>query len=283
MSHPQQPDISTTLTLENIPESHIAEYPEDHALIFLSDVHLGSHKHQTDQQLQSKIIQLLQYCKANKSLLVILGDLFDYWMEYPGWHPPLGDKMLEAFKTYHESQPSTLYITGNHDHWHLGYLDEIGFHLEDEYKLLKIGQKRVFATHGDGLADPKWGLSRSLFNRLLRSPRFIKLFRTIFAPEVGLSVMKKISRFNKKFEFEQKKRQTNHLNNWASSLLLEDLFDAVVCGHNHNPQIESFNNGIFLNPGPFGNRNSLGWYFQDSFKLMRWNQDNRKLTVINQN
>lgn len=240
-------------------------------------MHLGSFTESHEQQLEKAILQLLAYCESKKYRLVILGDLFDYWMEYPGWHPTLGKKILDAFRSYHEQHEATLYITGNHDNWWLDHLKQTGFMLEDEFRILQIGQKQFFVTHGDGLADPRLNLPRSYFNRLLRSRPFIRAFRSLLSPSMGISLMKLLSQVSKRTESEKMTGGKSRLVKWAARLLTSNSIQAVICGHNHNPQIESFRGGTYLNPGPFGTRYTLGLYADKQFHLVRWNPEKQKL------
>ncbi|HBQ60690.1 MAG TPA: UDP-2,3-diacylglucosamine diphosphatase, partial [Balneolaceae bacterium] len=51
--------------------------------IFLSDVHLGAFSAKTNKQIEEDLLALIEYCKQRHIELHILGDLFDYWMEFP--------------------------------------------------------------------------------------------------------------------------------------------------------------------------------------------------------
>ena len=51
--------------------------------IFISDVHLGAFDKAKEAEVENDLITLINYCCAHKIKIYILGDLFDYWMEYP--------------------------------------------------------------------------------------------------------------------------------------------------------------------------------------------------------
>ncbi|HCI69619.1 MAG TPA: hypothetical protein DHV30_03060, partial [Balneola sp.] len=91
--------------------------------LFISDVHLGAFDTNTEKKVEQELISLINYCCKHKIKIYVLGDLFDYWMEYPKkkFIPTVGKTVIEAFQKHNtECQPTT-YITGNHDNWTYGY------------------------------------------------------------------------------------------------------------------------------------------------------------------
>ncbi|NIU01308.1 MAG: hypothetical protein GWN62_08805, partial [Aliifodinibius sp.] len=98
-------------------------------LLFISDVHLGGFSDNKNERIESELIQLINYCQRNDIHLAVLGDLFDYWMEYPDFVPNLGRKLLDRFESFNKELGPTLYITGNHDNWTRNHLEDRGFYL----------------------------------------------------------------------------------------------------------------------------------------------------------
>src|SRR5699024_2062791 len=117
-------------------------------MLFLSDVHLGAFSKRKNKQLIDEIIQLIAFARQNDYHIAILGDLFDYWIEYPSYVPALGKRMLEHFQSFNQKTPA-LYITGNHDNWTLGHFSDLGFDVEPNYRILTIQDKKVALLHGD--------------------------------------------------------------------------------------------------------------------------------------
>jgi UDP-2,3-diacylglucosamine hydrolase len=259
-------------------QQKVIDFPDDSNILFLADVHLGAHDIRKRRLLEQELLQLLKYCQRRSIQLIILGDLFDYWLEYNGWHPSLGKDLLQQFRSYHAHHTQTLYITGNHDHWHQHYLRDCGFEVEDEFRILRTSDRNILVMHGDGLADPVLQLPRSRLNRLLRSTRFNKIYRTLLPPSLGLSIMKHISSISKWMESEQKSRERSILDEWARQLMTQSNVDAVVCGHNHKPQVLSFNEGTYLNTGAFALQYTLGRYTNSKFELVRWDASTNDIT-----
>lgn len=58
--------------------------------LFLSDAHLGGFSKEKNRKIEEDLIELVDYCLEQQIQIAVLGDLFDYWMEYPGSIPALG-------------------------------------------------------------------------------------------------------------------------------------------------------------------------------------------------
>lgn len=128
--------------------------------IFLSDVHLGANNPEETEQLEHELIRLVDYCESQKIQIHILGDFFDYWMEFPDYVPELGQDILKRFESYNRTVNSaTTYITGNHDYWTVSHFEKLGFKVEHEFMNLDLGDRNLFLCHGDGLSDENFSFA----------------------------------------------------------------------------------------------------------------------------
>lgn len=237
-------------------------------LLFISDVHLGGFSDEENSRIESELIQLLDHCQRNDIHLAILGDLFDYWMEYPNRLPGLGNILLERFEAFNSELGPTLFITGNHDNWMRGYLEEKGFELEHEYQRGRLAGKQLMALHGDGLSDPALGLPRPPIHRLLRNPKFISFYQTLLPPKAGLFFMKYFARLTRLLE--RKKENAEVLNRWARNTLRESETDIIVCGHDHIPRRKQFAFGTYINLGTFYKHRTMALCDNDELSLVKW-------------
>jgi UDP-2,3-diacylglucosamine hydrolase len=242
--------------------------------IFLSDVHYGAFDDETNREVGRDLMRLIDFCSENHIRLHILGDLFDYWMEYPGHFPDLGAHILEKFKMYFTKTGSVLYITGNHDNWTRGYFDELGFDVEPEYRILRLNGNSILLHHGDGFENKKMKLPRPWLHRLLRNRYFIKFYQFLLPPKTGLKLMKKFSDHCRKRPIAG----TERLNNWSKDYLSKNDIDFVICGHDHIPRIETFPFGTYINSGTFYSHRTVVAYTNGDFKLVRWNGTQNTLT-----
>ena len=241
--------------------------------IFISDVHLGAFDDQTNHSLENDLIALIEYCEENSIQITILGDLFDYWMEYPDSHPDLGNQLLDRFKVYNQSVQNTLFITGNHDNWTSGFFKEIGFDVETEYRILELEGNRLLLLHGDGLREKKYKLPRPVLHRVLRHPFFIKFYQFCFPPHYGIHLMKLFSRMSRKKE----NFDINRLSTWAEKTLGDFSFDYIISGHDHFQREETFSGGNYINSGPFFKERKLLYYTNKRFHLVTWDAKEKQL------
>jgi len=240
-------------------------------MLFLSDVHLGALSESENRILEEEIIQIIQYCTSNEYRIHILGDLFDYWMEFPDYIPPLGKRLLSHFTKFHQINSSGLYVTGNHDYWTHDQFSKCGFDVEHEYRLLKIENLSLFLTHGDGISDPKYNLPRPLLHRILRNHKFVRLFQTLFTGSTGNHIMKSFSELTR----DNRNLNTERLTKWAQNTIDKYSFDYIITGHDHVPRKETFSTGSYINTGAFYLHKSAALYNNGKVDLVRW--DNKQM------
>lgn len=270
--------------------------------LFLSDVHIGRHSPERDRQIRHALIRLIQYAQKQKMQIHVLGDLFDYWMEYPGWTPDLGADVLLAFSEYHKATGlKPTYITGNHDNWTRGHFANQGFDVQPEYKFLSLDSLRVFMHHGDGLANPQFHYPRPLFHRIIRHPLFVRFYQFLLPPRYGLELMKWFSaRKGKRLQMV-----SQELNSWSESLLQAHIsldgrtleghpmggdpnsqrptnrhsIDVVMNGHVHRAVQKKIGDGLMLQLPAFFHQYHLLQYTNGTFSFVTWNNERRSLST----
>lgn len=244
-------------------------------VLFISDVHLGGFSHSENARIESELIQLIQYCRNSEIQIVVLGDLFDYWMEFPGHVPSLGRSLLDRFEAYNREWGATLYITGNHDYWTRGHLAGRGFHIISEYIKLSVDEKKIMLLHGDGLADASFDLRRPLLHRLLRHSDFITWYQRLLSPPLGLWIMKYFSRFNRWMDRHQNHEAT--LSGWARQQLRYSELDLIIAGHDHVPRRKQFSFGRYINIGTFYKHRTMAFYNNRRAELVYWQPGTQSL------
>jgi UDP-2,3-diacylglucosamine pyrophosphatase LpxH len=244
--------------------------------LFISDAHLGAHPPKQEQQVQQSLIKLIEYATRQKAKLYILGDLFDYWMEFPNSEirPHIGDEVLTAFNTYHKLVGASLFITGNHDNWTLGYFDSLGFDVEPNFRLVSIFDRQIHLMHGDGLWESDNSLKRPFMHRILRSNSFLSVYRNILPNKIALSLMQSFSNTTRKID----RRDPAPLNENAKLILDRTEADIVLTGHDHIPRVETFNSGLYINLGTFFHHCTLVRGFEHSFELVQWDSASSTFT-----
>lgn len=259
----------------------MANHSPSQKLLFLSDVHLGGFSNEENRRIEQELIHLIDYCRQNDIKIYILGDLFDYWMEYPdsGHLPEPGADLRERFKSYNRQFGPTLFITGNHDNWTRGYFENLGFEVERNYKILDLDERKVLLLHGDGILNSQGDVRRPLLHRLLRNSRFVRLFQSLFPPRAGLTVMKWFSQINR-FIGEIAGTDPEKLNKWAENWLKETETEVIISGHDHVPRKLDFSFGTYINLGNFYTDQTVAIYNNSGFELVLWNDATRQLNNL---
>lgn len=237
--------------------------------LFLSDAHLGGFTPEKDRRIEEDLIALIGYCREQAIKIAVLGDLFDYWMEYPGEAiPQIGGELLDAFEDYNRKTGPTIYITGNHDNWTRTHFRNRGFRVVADEEFLTLNGKKVMLLHGDGLSDDRYSLPRPLLHRLLRHPSFIRFYQQVLPPKAGLTLMKYVSRLTRKIDESFNEEKT--LNKWAENELKNTTTDVIICGHDHVPRVRKFDFGTFLNLGTFCHGRTAVLYNNGTFLHVCW-------------
>jgi UDP-2,3-diacylglucosamine pyrophosphatase LpxH len=245
--------------------------------IFLSDVHLGAFDDKTNEKIENDLLSLIEYCSENKIRISILGDLFDYWMEYPGKVPKLGEKVLNTLSDFNRSVEPILYITGNHDNWTRDFFEKLGFDMESDFRIVSISDKKILLHHGDGFNDENLGLPRPLFHRILRNKTFVNVYQKVLPFRAGIGLMKFFSNMNRRFS----KPDKTSLDNWSETVLKNNDIHMVLCGHDHLPRTETFDFGTYINLGTFFHHRSLVLYTENQFQLVTWSGTTKTFTPFN--
>jgi UDP-2,3-diacylglucosamine hydrolase len=246
-------------------------------IIFLSDVHLGGYDAKTNEQIERDLLTLLNYVEKNGQIILV-GDLFDYWMEYRGKWPKYGESVLKAFESINKKSP-TIYITGNHDNWTGERILDAGFDVEHEYREVEIDGKRVFLLHGDGLTDERFKFERPGLNRVIRNRQFLDIYQTIFPPKVGVEIMRKFSSFSK-WRDTGVQNSTKRIDRFVKTLLKEPEIDVVVCGHYHVHRFINDEDGLYINLGTFYRHRTVGRHTKGMFELVTWDGNGNRFTTF---
>jgi len=91
-------------------------------IYFISDVHLGFNNKTENKKNEDQFINFLNDIENDCSILVMLGDIFDYWFEYKYTIPKYYYRTLAKLKQFAEKEIEIIYIMGNHDFGHKTFL-----------------------------------------------------------------------------------------------------------------------------------------------------------------
>jgi UDP-2,3-diacylglucosamine hydrolase len=150
-------------------------------IYFLSDAHLGSLAIERGWAHQKKLINMLEEMSKDAVSIYMLGDMFDFWMEYfihdkskRQYHPFCKEIRRLTKKGIHVHM-----FTGNHDLWTFGGLAQLtGAEIHYEPCTINRYGKQIYLSHGDGLLPSNWETYYP--SRVRRKIRHFMLLRNVF-------------------------------------------------------------------------------------------------------
>lgn len=218
--------------------------------LFISDVHLGTSKSQTDKLLKV----LKEYDYEN---LIIIGDFIDltslkrkfYWKQN---HSTVIQKILKSSR----KGKNVVYILGNHDYFLRGLIEENNIKLGDilicdEYYYETIKGEKIYIIHGDQ------------FDGFVRLHPFLYVLGD-WAYEMSFKINKIYNYIRKTFGLNywslsqylksKVKNAISFINDFKQLSIkkLEEVnCDSIMIGHIHTPAIERIENKTYYNTGDF--------------------------------
>ena len=154
-------------------------------IYFLSDAHLGSLAIEKGWAHQKKLIDMLEEMSKDAASIYMLGDMFDFWMEY-FIHDKRKHQYAPFFKEFRKLSKQGIHVhifTGNHDLWTFGGMAQLSY-AEIHYEpctILRYG-KAIYLAHGDGLLPSNWEslYPKDVKKKIKRFMRLKDIFRSPF-------------------------------------------------------------------------------------------------------
>jgi len=236
--------------MEIPPHREISLRPEAR-VVFFSDAHLEISDSEKVRLRSKRVADFLDFLRGKVDVVVILGDLFDFYFEYKSVFPARYLKVLAGLERLSSSGVSCYYVAGNHDFW-LGELfsSTLGVDLVPDALILNREsnpKESVLAAHGDGLGEGDTGYK--VLKSILRNRLLIRLFRLLH-PDWGYALARITSRTSRKYTINYQPARIEACAGVARNLLAaNNALDTVILAHTHQPDQRQFEQGLYLNPG----------------------------------
>lgn len=234
---------------------------------FISDAHLGADIPGYEHR-ERDLIQFLGELEGHAQHLFILGDLFEFWIEYGVLCRGDYFQVLHALRNLVESGTEIHYLAGNHDFAFDRFLpEEIGVSVHRRDLRLKVHGKDLYLFHGDGLlrADVGYRILRVLFRS-----RFNQRLYKILHPAVGIGFASRVSMLRRRHFHVQ--LDQSHLAEYRRAAIkhLNAGSEIVVFGHTHMPQLFAGEGKAYCNTGEWIRRYSYGKLYDGKMGLWQY-------------
>lgn len=244
--------------------------------LFLSDLHLGRGTPAATRAAERDAMALLRAHESDllgpDGTLVLLGDVFDQFIEYRHLVPKSGARLVGLLADWADRGARILYVVGNRDLWHVDYFErEIGLTVLRDGATVRLDGHRTYIAHGDR-ETPGTGLAGRLslrFQPLLRAPAMARLYRTSLPGDAGFALARWVAyRFGS--DGAPEPDATAALAQAAQERLRTTDAEVVAHGHVHEAVCTLGRDGAYLNPGYWFGDRTFGRLTPDGPTLFRW-------------
>ncbi|MEL7169276.1 MAG: UDP-2,3-diacylglucosamine diphosphatase [Bacteroidota bacterium] len=261
-------------------------------ILFLSDLHLGRGTPAESRAAERDVCALLDAHADALDALVLVGDVFDAYMEYRHLVPKGFVRLQGRLAALVDAGVPVTYVVGNRDPWHLDHFArEVGVRLVRDHVVETMQVHgthgverdesvpwRVYIAHGDGrIAHDR------LYNRirpLMHHPAVARLYRMLLPGDTGYALARWTGRraanplgrdrtgpdLPAVTALRRFARQTLAAPS-SQGALAPDL---VVCGHVHLGECTTWGEGTYLNPGYWFGHRTFGRLDADGPALLHW-------------
>ncbi|MFS4415510.1 UDP-2,3-diacylglucosamine diphosphatase [Maribacter sp. 2307ULW6-5] len=211
--------------------------PQGKKVYFASDNHLGAPTAKESLPREKRFVAWLNEIQKDAGAVFLLGDLFDFWMEYRTVVPKGFTRTLGKLAEMTDAGIPIYFFVGNHDLWMNGYFEEElnipVFHAPQPFN---INGTTFFIGHGDGLGPHDKGYKR--MKKVFTNPVAQWLFRWLH-PDIGVRLAQHLSVKNKLISGDGDATFLGEDKEWLVQYCHRKLqgahYDHFVFGHRHLP------------------------------------------------
>ena len=237
-------------------------------ILFISDTHFGRGEPGAERAKELDLIACLRHHREETDHLYLLGDIFEEFIEYRRVAPKGFERLKGLLAEWTDAGIPVTYLVGNHDPWHRDYFEkELGVHVEFGDVLVSHDGLRLRLSHGDRVVGGSG--ARAWLKSWLRHPAPVWIYRSLLPADFGMWLAGAVNGAfgNREIDAELVSRLREH----ALRILRESPVDVVIFGHSHRPELSSWNEGRYLNPGYWHESRTFGRLREGKLQLARWN------------
>ncbi|MFI3262121.1 MAG: UDP-2,3-diacylglucosamine diphosphatase [Rikenellaceae bacterium] len=220
---------------------------------FTSDVHLGLNLKDKPAKEREKLFinwldeveqDLLKNNAPDEGALFLLGDIFDFWLEYKSVVPKQHIKVLAKLESMTSKGIKIYYFKGNHDTWTYDYFESIGISMHYTPEIFTLNGSTFLVGHGHNLILKDTSLGFRLMYSLFNSALILKLYRFFVHADLSNwfgSWWSNSSRVSKPISHVFKGEDEYAVRYSRKKLEDGEKVDYFVFGHLHTPTIYELN------------------------------------------
>jgi UDP-2,3-diacylglucosamine hydrolase len=234
--------------------------------IIASDFHLKITENNEDRLRRVRVEAFLEDKIGQIDGLILLGDIFDLWVEWDKVIIKNYFSILKIFSSLKDAGTRLIFLAGNHDFWLEKFLQEtIGFEVYHDFFSDTINEKKIFVSHGD--LYTKNDLRYKFFRKFIRQ-RFIKKLFKLLHPDFGLTIGQLLSRTSRNRKRDPKSLHKKEQGLIQKATTLSPEYDIVVFAHTHKPAKQNINGVIYINTGDWVTHDSYCVFEGDHIDLI---------------
>jgi UDP-2,3-diacylglucosamine hydrolase len=220
-----------------------------------SDFHLGHPKGAAGREHEMKILRWLDFIAQDAALVVLLGDMFDFWYEYKKVVPKGFVRFQGKIASLVDGGVPVVLFAGNHDLWLFDYLaQELGVTILKTPQTVLWNGKKIYLAHGDGLG--KGDYAYKWLKKWIFTNRFLRWGFEWLHPNLGVGLAHFWSDIRKRDRPREvfRGRENEWLWEYALEMEAHNPHDYYVFGHRHLPlYLKVGENSRYVNLGEWLN------------------------------
>ncbi|MHB8079021.1 MAG: UDP-2,3-diacylglucosamine diphosphatase [Candidatus Krumholzibacteriia bacterium] len=202
-------------------------------VLFVADSHFHLRPDAAERHRLERFLAFLQFSRRATDL-VLLGDIFDFWFDYPHFRLDGYEEVLQALDAVRAAGTRLHFVGGNHDIWAAAYFRRrYGATGDGEAVTREFGALRVRLDHGDGFLAR--GLVYRAFRALVRRRGTVLVAKALhpellYAFSTWLSGTSRLASRDEVALIERRARERLLASAHAP-------WDLLVIGHVHHPYV----------------------------------------------
>jgi UDP-2,3-diacylglucosamine hydrolase len=211
------------------------------SVYFASDTHFGAGSAPDQRRRVDRFLAWLEDLPDGAELY-LLGDIFDFWLDYPTFMPKTHLEILYGLRRLQDRQGRIRFVGGNHDIWCARYLeDSLGIPSLPCGAVVEHQGVRLRLHHGDGLLGGD--LFYEIFRAAVRNPLLVFVAKSLH-PEILNWLAGRLSETSRKKDRGDEARLRGKIEAYGRRHDHSDV-DLLVIGHIHHPCIVPFERWSF--------------------------------------